>query len=269
MAVLLSDLLQDDDDVLLQNHSGLTWHKAGSGDLKFSSNTLIKVSGTIFYRAEEDPGTRLVRVSLTVHPLNSTFQSAFTGVSACHAGLDAVAGYYFGIRSDDPSDSVRLFGWDEDGNDIFTEEMTAYDPNLEDTDIEVTLEITETEVRGYVNDVLKITVVDATLVGTLVGLLGGWSTQGGEGMHLQGPFTVEGSVEEPVPAECFPDTSTAVSDPVVPTYDCADGAVTTFVEPTVLTQIVLDDSCIPAGTLEDYSWIIGDGADVGSGFSVG
>lgn len=195
MATLLSDLLQDSDGVLLQDHvGGITWHKAGSGDYTFASNKLVKGAGTGFYRATEDPGTRLVRVIGSVHVLESAFESAVGGVSACHSDVDGTAGYYFGIRSDGPIGSVRLFGWDDVGADLFPEESADYDVAIEDTDIELTLEITETEVKGYVNDELKITVTDASLAGTLVGLIGGWEDPGAEGMRMLGPFSVEDSV---------------------------------------------------------------------------
>lgn len=264
MTVLLQDLLQDADGVLLENHASLTWHKAGSSGLVFASNTLVKSGApSSFYRVVEDPGTRLLRVSAIVKVKESITESALGGVSACHDAVDGTAGYYFGIRSDGPVGSVRLFGWDALGSDLFPEESADYPIGLDDTEITIMLEVTATQVIGYVAGVAVISVTDASLAGTLVGLIGGWEASA-DNLYIKGPFTVQDLVDTPVAEECFPDTTTVVDDPADVTLSClSDPATPTFTVPAPQYDIVLDDSCIPAGSLVDASWLVGDGSSVG------
>jgi hypothetical protein len=198
--VVLSDTLEDVAGTLLEDHvpvgspTPFTWSKQGSQSIAIrAGNKLRSVgSGTEFYRASVDVGSADCCVKHSALAFDSAFQNALVGVSARHTAVDGLEGIYFGVRSGDPADSVRLFGWDENGDDLFVELSGAVPDDAQSALAEYQLVCEGTTASGYVNGelVLEQTGLPA-MAGEIVGLVGGFADNGSlgtEDLYSSGPF---------------------------------------------------------------------------------
>lgn len=211
MAVIFSDTLADSAAVTLQAHApvgsptAFTWTKTGAQDLICQADNKWRSGGSGLeeYLIEQNIGSANHSVSVWIKAFDSGTIDTFCGVIGAHGDPLGFEGIYFGVRSGAQATSLRMFGWDFDGNDLFTEVQAAVPAEAYNALAEYKLVIEDGVAYGYVNDVLQITqAIGVALTGEFVGLTGGVPVSA-EDLYLTGPFTAE-TVEAEVEVEPTP-----------------------------------------------------------------